>query len=1068
MIIRDDYILFPGQGETMINRWIRAVATLTVLVMGGASACVPPKPEKATQCKVPKVPTDEGPVVNLTNVAPEALESEAKAACGMHWKAEFRRFVDREKQVWAGDHEVQTEAEDAWFGPLLGDLSARTFPTCEKNAYQVVCGEPEGLGKFHQLWGMIFPASLDDHYRVAVLPAVDARGATTTYHEFLAQWLRFELSFHPSGRFLSVRYRNLSELAADLARGGYRLRRFRKADVLVRMQTGRNDAGRFRLTIAVSLIRMHAAMKAAAVHMEWPAEPKAAPAKAPGLPIMLPASRFEDLLPSVAADPARLWLLTVVNWLDRSQIQGKQGKELRPDRDRVQKLCEAGFGEACALWALMVEDGLGDEPDPAGSAAILASSCEKNHAAACHVEGMKQRSACGATACPSARLSLERSCTHGDGEGCFLYSHLYLEKHSAPWLEAVRRSCAAGHPLSCVELIIDEQLLTSVSSGEMTRFDGANGARLGMIREKLEQWCRRGNPFACYLVLQTWPPLESRPEKDRPAIRRSLFDKVERACLWGFADTCSQVMQLASEIEEDAGEENPPFRNLRKMAWGMAGCREGSPVSCGMASMLMGLNLGRWTSALTMATAGCGQNDALSCFMIGRLIRERRVHPDPEVTAEAALKKACGGNEDAVLTTGMRQVSCTWWVRELMEAGRWDVVVQQQGSLEVACKDGSGMACRLLAQGVHSGHLKAPPTYSWPDLMEKGCADGDADACLDLAGRLESQGTPDAALAERIVNMYDKACGGGLLAGCLALGRMYATSSRLVPLRTALLGTAAACWKHQWIESCGQLADWFDRKVITEEAGRDYVWWNLGECSSGTQLSCQVALEFFKEKKFVYEQLEKACLKTQDLRACMMVGAVKMLIAAEEGTAQEKATFMAFRPVFEEGCAENQPWACHTLAVWQEKSDGLDPEKAEAFVNMKKACELEDIDSCAELGTYYWEGTPGPQSAELAEKHYRWACGRTSGKACTNLATVLLEKFSVNGDRALVSEASGILKNACAKYLSGAACMSFGHMLMQGFPGLDKDEKSGMQYLLKACSMSYKPACEEVSRRMQK
>ncbi|PKN46754.1 MAG: hypothetical protein CVU59_05105 [Deltaproteobacteria bacterium HGW-Deltaproteobacteria-17] len=1023
---------------------------------------------KVTQCKVTKAPTGKGPVVNLTGVAPGALEKEAQAACGAHWKSEFRRFVSREQETWGGDHAVQTEAEDAWFGPLLGDLSARTYPTCEKGAYQVVCGEPEGLAKFHQLWGSIFPPSLDDHYRVAVLPAVDDRGQTTIYHAFLAQWLRFELSFHPSGRFRPVRYRSPAELANDIARGPYRLRRFRKADVLLRIETGRDGSGRPRLTIAVSLIRMHAARQAGVVRLAWAAVPQSPPSREAGLPIMVPASRFEELAAQVAKDPARLWPLTVVNFLDRIQIHEKKVSQIVEDRDRVQKLCEAGVGEACAFWALMVEEGYAGDPDPAAADALRRDACGRNHAAACHIQGMKAYSSCSGSQCPDTRQLLERSCTLGDGEGCFLYANLFLEKNSGPWLEALKRSCAAGHPMSCVVLVQDQRLIAEVTSGERTRFDPPTAARLSRIREDLSRWCRRGNPFGCYLWTQTWPPLELRPEKDRPTIRRTLFASAELACLWGWADTCAQVMQVASEIEEEAGEENPPFRNLRKMAWGMAGCREGSPVSCGMVAMLMSLNLGRHSSAFSMAQAGCRENDALSCFMMGRLIREKHLHPAPEETAEVALGKACRGNEDALLSTGMRGVSCVWWLRELMEAGRWEPVIDRQGDLEVACREGSGLACRLLAQGVEAGRLKAPPSFSWESLMEKGCDDDDPDACLALAGRLESQGLPDAARAGRIVTMYDKACGGGLLEGCLALGRMYATSSQLVPLRTALLATAAACWKHQWVESCARLVDWFDRKVITEDVGQDYVWWNLGECSSGTHLSCQVAQEFFKERKYVSEHLEKTCLKTQDLRACLMMGAVKLLLAAEDGEGREKATFMAFRPVFEEGCAENQPWACHILAVWQEKADGLSSEKAEAFANMKKACELEDIDSCAQLGTYYWNGTPGPQSAELAEKHYRWACARTSGKACTNLATVLLERFGVNGDRALVGEASGILKNACAKYLSGAACMSFGHMLMQGFPGLDKDEKGGMQYLLKACSMSYKPACEEVSRRMQK
>lgn len=85
--------------------------------------------------------------------------------------------------------------------------------------------------------------------------------------------------------------------------------------------------------------------------------------------------------------------------------------------------------------------------------------------------------------------------------------------------------------------------------------------------------------------------------------------------------------------------------------------------------------------------------------------------------------------------------------------------------LTTACADGLGLSCRRLAE--YSGEASSQSDETSTEVLHRSCAQGDRNACVDLASRLVERGEHDAGLLE-----LDALCQKSSTYACIELGRL--------------------------------------------------------------------------------------------------------------------------------------------------------------------------------------------------------------------------------------------------------------------------------------------------------
>jgi TPR repeat protein len=85
---------------------------------------------------------------------------------------------------------------------------------------------------------------------------------------------------------------------------------------------------------------------------------------------------------------------------------------------------------------------------------------------------------------------------------------------------------------------------------------------------------------------------------------------------------------------------------------------------------------------------------------------------------------------------------------------------------EKGCTAGYGAACTAFANAVMNGNGTKSNKERGRTLMEKACEGGDAPACSMIANNLSSGGNGFPKDPAKSIDMYEKACGIGLLGAC--------------------------------------------------------------------------------------------------------------------------------------------------------------------------------------------------------------------------------------------------------------------------------------------------------------
>ncbi len=1042
---------------SQITIGLRIIFIIGLFVAPGA--CRPAR-EAATRktCTHPDAPEGDGPEVTLTGVAPGQEEGTARIACVREWKTAFGRHLERERARWSPELTVENRFDDAWLDLLLRELPVETVPGCERGTLRVRCGRPEVLDRFRMVWNVFFGSFQQESWRVAVFASGDESGNRTRYHEFLAEWFRFEIATHFSGVFTLTRYLDDAEALADMTRPRFRV--YRKADVIVRLARRRDPGGKPVLQVTFGHIPARNGAQAALFPLTWWSDPPAPP-MGRGLPVMTDARTLESLDASKQATPEEWWRQAALFWKDQRDLHRKSGEDLKTALEWVRRACREGSGEACLFWGVMVFEGSGlAAGDELGAMEIWRAACDRGMAPPCLQIGVQLRAACDeGQECPVARPFYEKACRLGDPEACYLTAISHREAGSKEWRDLISGACRGGYPGSCAVLDAEEALLDRQVRGELPPGDRQLQARIRKAREYVDTWCGRGNPLACHLQYRSHPPAHLLPEDSQVASLLAEFEPLRRSCVWGNASSCPELFSAADVLE---GKKAKAFSPVERTAWGTAGCNDGDFATCGLvASMLE--QLGRYASASQMALQGCRERDAGACWMYGRLLLDHRVHPMPPDRPVEVFERGCKGVADARLGDWPRHRACSWWAQELAAAGDWKAAAALQEDLESYCEKGTGLACRLLAEGSRVGGWPPPKDVPRLDLLRKACELGDAEGCHLSGVELERTGARDEVTLRQVAAAYADGCGFERLESCEALIRLRDQPGSAVTEAQAVVALTTACWQHDRAAHCRKLSDWFSGGRSSEEARQAYLYWQAGKCLYGVPWACRTVLGQLDDPEKFFKAVLQECGEKRDLRVCSMGGVIQMAMARTPEA--RVARFRDFTIIFEEGCRENQPELCLLLSMEREKLDSVEDQRGIILEGLQKSCDLGLPAGCAELGYHLQAGRLTTPDLVAAERHLAWACERRHGLACSNLGMMLLERGAATGAKADLARAVSLWKAACEDLDSGVSCLNLGKVLIEGLPGLPADPKAGVGLMEKACRLSVQPACDALKKR---
>jgi hypothetical protein len=511
-----------------------------------------------------------------------------------------------------------------------------------------------------------------------------------------------------------------------------------------------------------------------------------------------------------------------------------------------------------------------------------------------------------------------------------------------------------------------------------------------------------------------------------------------------------------SSLDPEVSPEVVPLPE--RVGWSRAGCFSGSGPSCGAGAFLL-IGQSRYRSAHRLAEQGCRSSDALSCLLLWQLNQSALVHPPDKLDESSVLEKACLGRDSGFTTAMGPPIGCARLALLRMARPESGTLTGLLDGLRKSCSGKVGIACRALALGVQKGSFTWPGVPGWTALLEQGCEHGDGPSCHAFAGQMESQGARSEPFLRKMIELQDKSCRLGLLAGCQAVARLARAYPRMVDKKTAVLSLASICLVHERYEGCVELVDRVGKETPSDDLVKEYVQWNLRECGDGALFACRMGMAMLKVPGRLQDSLQRMCKETGNLQYCVSAGVVEINLADAGKEDQFREIFRRLMPVFREGCSENIAWSCllwgEGLALQQPVGD-----PAGSFRAMKKACDLGLAEGCAQVGKLYYDGLGVEVNPHLAEQHLSWACDQTNVRACTNLGTVLGHKALRTQDPDTGRRAYGVMQNACTWMKSAVACRHLSEVLWTGLPGVNRDPESSRKYQKQACDLGLQEACE--------
>jgi len=353
------------------------------------------------------------------------------------------------------------------------------------------------------------------------------------------------------------------------------------------------------------------------------------------------------------------------------------------------------------------------------------AACDKGDARACKTAGDAYVSGDGVWPVPAiAYILYKEACDSGEGGGCRAYVELtetglgYPEGDREDEAGLIEKACDLGDLVAC-DRHADE-------------LQGQDPARSDAILEKA---CAAGGEEAC-LSLGSRLVVSERPEGYQRAAE--MWDAM---CRNSVLSACLAMVRL---------EENKPepdqVRAAQYLHWS---CYLESPSDC----VSMGERAYRGN--------GVAENRDLAMAYFDKACQ---IDPDyceisERLRSLPALRGACTPDSAPACTELGRALSYSLSPEYDPEAAL--------GLLQSGCRQGLGDACLDAAEITRRNYGSNDPARSAQisELLERGCAADNLDACLKLAVALEV-GELGTINVERAVDLFNRMCDAGSLEGC--------------------------------------------------------------------------------------------------------------------------------------------------------------------------------------------------------------------------------------------------------------------------------------------------------------
>tara|TARA_R100000935_G_C2810982_1_gene154943 strand:- start:338 stop:1312 length:975 start_codon:yes stop_codon:yes gene_type:complete len=269
--------------------------------------------------------------------------------------------------------------------------------------------------------------------------------------------------------------------------------------------------------------------------------------------------------------------------------------------------------------------------------------------------------------------------------------------------------------------------------------------------------------------------------------------------------------------------------------------------------------------------------------------------------------------------------------------------------------------------------------------------------------------------------LYDRACSGGYLAGCIGAAGMLADGDGIAKDQARARQYFQTACNGQHKVACNWLGDMLlaGEGGVVDEAGARALY--ARGCSLDHAASC--------------------------------VEGGELIEFGKGGPKSVPDALNAYR----KGCESGDPRGCNLAGVVLE-SDAGGADMAAARGYFEQACQGAYYNGCANFGKYLQNGTGGPKDAVRAREVYRMGCGRiiTNLSSCYRLGAILLTQEG--GPRELFKGADA-LEKVCTSQQPGHrtfkanACYTLGAMFENEFS--DADPALAVDFYAMACAYGH-------------
>lgn len=427
-------------------------------------------------------------------------------------------------------------------------------------------------------------------------------------------------------------------------------------------------------------------------------------------------------------------------------------------RAQIGRACGDGVVRACFMGVAM--DGGRNGP--------AARSCLDGEAEACATVGgalYAESKLKGESSAASERM-LEYACNEGVAGACTEAARMFDERdlpHNA--LLMLDRACVSGDRDACeaVEERRDRTFATGIAKACLR--DEPDPVGCITLAQFLEEkplddlgidafgaWsnaCSAGEDTAC----RAMAPYVDRWGVGDPRVETATTDLLA-ACDSGRQQACVGAAHLLSRLDD----RDPRYARARTLyseacaAGEIQGCLSGAAQSWSGTARRLEL-----PDAEALYRTACEADSPSGCAGLGATLAADRKRTDEAVEA---LDKGCR----------LESASACTQLGILAMEGRHRPDLDAKAIFEKGCADGDAEACRRLGDTLADGGIAGAGSDAL-DAYEKGCSGGQMDAC-EAVGRshLARATTFEAGVA---ASYFETACSGGRTGACSELGRLY-------------------------------------------------------------------------------------------------------------------------------------------------------------------------------------------------------------------------------------------------------------------------------------------------------